>query len=1361
MVSELENKRKREKRKTKTDREKKREREMGSEGNSSFSQPAIRRFDGDYDHWSMLMENLLRSKEYWTVVESGFSKPDGDEVLTAQQKKTLEEMQLKDLKAKNYLFQSLDRTILKTITQKETSKQLWDSMKMKCQGNARVQRAQLNRLRRDFEILAMTQGESIKDYFCRVMVIANDMRNFGEEMTDVKIVEKILRTLTEKWNYIVCSIEEAKDIDSLSVDALQSSLLVHEQKFRKEGDEEQALVVSTDESYSGRGRGRSGGRGRGRGRGRQSYNKATIECYKCHQLGHYQYECPRSAKEANYAEVEETEEMLLMAYVETPHDENEDAWFLDSGCSNHMCGDPSLFSEIEGGFKRTVRLGNRTQMEVVGKGSVRLFFQGISHVVQDVFYVPDLKNNLLSIGQLQERGLEILIKSNQCSIYHPTRGLIIRSNMTSNRMFIVLSRKQSAKQELCLNTDVQDQSQLWHRRYGHLSYIGLKTLKNKEMVRGLPSFSETEVICTDCLKGKQQRDVIPKKALWRASEKLELVHSDICGPISPTSNGGKRYLICFIDDFSRKAWVYFLAYKSDAFYTFKQFKNNVEKECGLPIKCLRTDRGGEFTSSDFNDFCKENGIKRQLTTAYTPQQNGVAERKNRTVMNMVRSLLVEKNVPKNFWPEAVSWTFYLLNRSPTSSVKDMTPEQAWSGLKPSVEHFRVFGCIAHAHVPDAQRTKLEDKSRSCVLFGMSTESKGYRLYDPMSQKILVSRDVIFEEDKKWNWDESSDKQINVDLEWGDNKTQSDSEEDFGAEEINADSPSAVTTGTISSPAGSSISQTRVRRPPVWMSDYETRGEDEDEQSALFALFAGSDLLALFAGIDPVSFEEAEKSENWRKAMDSEISSIEKNDTWMLMDLPPGAKSIGVKWVYKTKLNQHGEVEKYKARLVAKGYAQEHGVDYEEVYAPVARMDTVRMILALAAQRGWVIYQLDVKSAFLQGEITEEVYVDQPRGYEVENAEGKVYKLRKALYGLKQAPRAWFSRIDSYFREMGFEKDVSEQTLFTKVDKQGNYLIISLYVDDLIYTGNDEGMMKDFKESMMREFDMSDLGRMKYFLGLEVMQFDDGIFISQKKYVKDVLKKFGMEKSNSVVNPIIPGFKIHKDEDGVQVDGTLYKQLVGSLMYLTATRPDVMYAVSLISRYMSKPSELHFATAKRVLRYLQGTASFGILYHKAGSREIVGFTDSDYVGCVEDRKSTSGYAFILSDAAVAWSSRKQPVVSLSTTEAEFIAAAACTCQMIWMKRILKKIGYEGSSSPLIYCDNSSTIKLSKNPVMHGKSKHIDVRFHFLRDLVNEGAVQLKFCSTHQQVADIFTKPLKLDTFLELRRKLGVCDEPKLN
>ncbi|CAL5432597.1 unnamed protein product [Camellia sinensis] len=1046
---------------------------MTTEGN--FVQPAIPRFDAHYDHWSMLMENFLQSKEYWGLVETSYVEPESGVAQTEAQRKGLDELKLKDLKVKNYLFQVIDRTILETILVKDTSKQIWESMKKKFEGSARVKRSHLQALRREFETLEMKAGEGVFEYFSRVLSVANKMGTYGEQMQDVTVVEKILRSLSEKFNYVVCSIEESKNIDQLSIDELQSSLIVHEQKLQRHTGEEQALKITSEDRFGARGWGR-------------------VECYKCHKLGHFQSECPSWDKEANYAELGEEEEMLLMSYVEMTGARKEDVWFVDYGCSNHMCGDKSLFCDLNEDFRQRVKLGNNTRMAVLGK-------------------------------------------------------------------------------------------------------------------------------CTVRLTGREH-----------------------------------------------------------------------------------------------------------------------AERKNRTVMNMVRCMLFEKRIPKTLWPEAVNWTTYVLNRSPTLVVKNQTPEEAWSGSKPSVEHFRVFGCVAHVHIPDVRRTKLDAKSFTCVLLGVSEESKAYRLYEPVAKKVVISRDVVFEEDKSWNWDRSYEEHIMAGLEWDDEEdneavnTENDgavSEEEEEVIEEPIGSPQAGENGRESS----SFDERRARRPPGWMRDYvsgERLSEEEDTNVNL----------ALFASADPVHFEEAMKRDNWRIAMDMEMK-------------------IRVKWVYKTKLKENGEVDKFKARLVVKGYVQQQGIDYTEVFAPVARMDTVRMIVALAAQKGWTLYQLDVKSAFLHGKLNEEVYVEQPKGYELKNNPQKVYRLKKALYGLKQAPRAWFIRIEAHFISEGFEKCYSEHTLFIKTNKGGKILIVSLYVDDLIFTGNDELMFAEFKNSMLREFDMTDLGRMRFFLGIEVLQRSDGIYICQRKYALEVLKRFRMENSNSVHNPIVPGCKLFKDENGIGVDETLFKQMVGCLMYLTATRLDLMFAVSLISRYMAKPTELHLLAAKRILRYLKGTTGLGVFYKKGWCEDLVGYADSDYAGDLEDRKSTSGYVFMLGSGAVAWSSRKQPIVTLSTTEAEFVAAAACASQAVWMKRILEKLSLEESKCTAILCDNSSTIKLSKNPVLHGRSKHIDVRFHFLRDLTRERAVELVYCGTQDQLADMMTKPLTLDAFQRSRSQLGVCQVPELN
>jgi len=368
---------------------------------------SIPKFDGDYDHWSMLMENLLRSKEYWSVVEQGYQEPKTLESLTGAERRTLEEQKLKDLRAKNYLFQSIDKNILKTITNKASSKDLWDSMKTKYQGNARVQRAQLQRLRRDFEILEMQNGECVNDYISRVMIIANDMRATGEIMDDGHIVEKILRTLSDKYNYIVCSIKESKDINTMTIDELHSSLLVHEHKIQRKEVAEQALKVTDDNSappayeQSGRGRGRGGYRGRGRGRGRgqgRAFDKSTVECYRCHKLGHFQYECPTYANYTDHTELDEGEEMLLMSYVEMQGATQDEIWFLDSGCSNHMSGEKKWFTDLDLSFRHYVKLGNDSKLNVMGKGNIRLKIDGRVMVITEVFYVPELKSNLLSIG---------------------------------------------------------------------------------------------------------------------------------------------------------------------------------------------------------------------------------------------------------------------------------------------------------------------------------------------------------------------------------------------------------------------------------------------------------------------------------------------------------------------------------------------------------------------------------------------------------------------------------------------------------------------------------------------------------------------------------------------------------------------------------------------------------------------------------------------------------------------------------------------------------------------------------------------------------------------------------------------------
>eukprot|EP00253_Pinus_taeda_P018666 PITA_18666 len=385
------------------------------------------------------------------------------------------------------------------------------------------------------------------------------------------------------------------------------------------------------------------------------------------------------------------------------------------------------------------------------------------------------------------------------------------------------------------------------------------------------------------------------------------------------------------------------------------------------------------------------------------------------------------------------------------------------------------------------------------------------------------------------------------------------------------------------------------------------------------------------------------------------------------------------------------------------------------------------MLSIAAQNKWKVYQIDVKSTFLNGVLKEEVYVEQPLGYEKKGEEHKVCKLKKALYGLKQAPRACYTRIDSYLLDNEFDKCEGEPTVYIK-EKDGKILIVVLYVDDVIFTG------------------------------IEVDQNEKGIFISQARYVNQVLSSFSMKECKAAITPTVMGLKLSREDSSKDFDPSLYKSIVGSLMYLKATRPDIMYAVSLISRFMERPKEAHWQVAKRILRYVKGTKMFGILYNVSEHSDLVGYTDSDWAGSVDDRKSTSGYVFHMGSGAISWASKKQSIVALSTAEAEYVAATAAACQAVWMRRMLRSLGQEQAKATVIFCDNSSAIALSRNSVFHTRTKHIDTRFHYIKELVNNGEIVLEHCRTQEQVADILTKPLDQKSFEFLRKCLGMTECP---
>ncbi|WKA08959.1 hypothetical protein VitviT2T_026639 [Vitis vinifera] len=490
-------------------------------------------------------------------------------------------------------------------------------------------------------------------------------------------------------------------------------------------------------------------------------------------------------------------------------------------------------------------------------------------------------------------------------------------------------------------------------------------------------------------------------------------------------------------------------------------------------------------------------------------------------------------------------------------------------------------------------------------------------------------------------------------------------------------------------------------------------------------------------------------------MKEELDALTKNHTWDLVTLPPGQSVVGCKWIYKIKTRSDGSVESYKARLVAKGFTQEYGIDYEETFAPVARISSVRALLAVAAARKWDLFQMDVKNAFLNGDLSEEVYMQPPPGLSIES--NKVCHLRRALYGLKQAPRAWFAKFSSTIFRLGYTASPYNSALFLRRTDKGTILLL-LYVDDMIITGDDLSGIQELKDFLSQQFEMKDLGHLSYFLGLEITHSTDGLYITQAKYASNLLSQAGLTDSKTVDTPVELNAHLTPLGGKPLSNPSLYRRLVGSLVYLTVTRPDISYAVHQVSQYLSAPRSTHYAAVLRILRYLKGTLFHGLFYSAQSPLVLRAFSDADWAGDPTDRRSTTGYCFLLGSSLISWRSKKQTFVARSSTEAEYRALADTTSELLWLRWLLKDLGVSTSSATPLYCDNQSAIHIAHNDVFHERTKHIEIDCHFIRYHLLHGALKLFSVSSKDQLADIFTKSLPNRRTRDLVDNLKLVSHP---
>ncbi|KAH9671727.1 hypothetical protein KPL70_017462 [Citrus sinensis] len=737
----------------------------------------------------------------------------------------------------------------------------------------------------------------------------------------------------------------------------------------------------------------------------------------------------------------------------------------------------------------------------------------------------------------------------------------------------------------------------------------------------------------------------------RATVPLELVHTDVCGPINVQARGGYEYFITFTDDYSRYGYVYLMRHKSEALEKFKEYRAETEKQLDKNIKKLRSDRGGEFLSGDFKEYLVENGIISQLTAPGTPQQNGVAERRNRTLLDMVRSMLSYSSLPISFWGLALETAVYLLNLIPSKSVPK-TLIELWSG------------------------------------------TRGGLFYSPQDRKVIVSTHFTsLEEDYMNNFkpkskvilEELSDDQVDAQLSMPVTEQEEQQQPD-DQHRINPEQPSLL------EPRRSG----RVTRLPArYMLLGETYTAILDEHVQ-----------------DPTSYNEAlidRDVEFWKKAMNQEMDSMYSNKVWELVEAPNGVKPIGCKWIYKRKRGVDGRVETFKARLVAKGFTQKEGIDYEETFFPVAMLKSIRILLSIAAMLDYEIWQMDVKTAFLNGHLEENIYMQQPDGFIQKGQEHMVCKLQKSIYGLKQASRSWNIRFDQAIKSFGFIQNIDEPCVYKKIQEKSVAFLI-LYVDDILLIGNDIGVLTTIKSWLAKQFDMKDLGEASYILGIKLLRDrkNKTLALSQAVYIDKILARFSMENSKTGLLPFRHGITFSKDqspktsEEIERMRRVPYAEAVGSLMYaMLCTRPDICFAVGMVSRYQSNPGPEHWTAVKHIMKYLKRTKNYMLVY--------------------------SGDELIPVD---------------STTEAEYVAASEAAKEAVWLRKFLQDLEVVPAvTAPLkLFCDNSGAVAQSKEPRNHKKQKHIERKYHLIRDIVQRGDVEVTQIASQQNLADPFTKAI---------------------
>ncbi|GJY48457.1 putative RNA-directed DNA polymerase [Tanacetum coccineum] len=981
-------------------------------------------------------------------------------------------------------------------------------------------------------------------------------------------------------------------------------------------------------------------------------------------------------------------------------------------------------------LKITVGHPNGTLAVISHVGNLKL---ANNVMLYDVLVVPGYCVSLLSVNKLiRDSQMFVGFDENKCYIQDLKRERILGTGSESGGLYLFNVNKSNCIGQSNMVMNFHVSKLLWHNRLGHPADQVLSVLK-----KDLNMSDNTSVpVCEICQRAKQTREPFPLSD-HKSKTLGELVHLDLWGPYRVHSREGYRNFLTIVDDYSRVVWVYLVKTKDEVFDVFVSFINLIHNQFNIKIKTVRSDNGTEFVNKKMFDMFSELGIFHQTSCSHTPQQNGIAERKHRHLLNVARSLMFQGGIPLRFWSDCVLTAVYLINRLPSSVLNGKSPYE----------------------------------SEKCVLIGYSSNKKAYKLLSLDTRNVFYSRDVKFYETVfpfKQKTCDSTDVEntSEVDhLQFFDNlKPQSPNDDGRDPSNVEGSLPHSDMHDSAQGKNQSDMLTATQIDDQNWsegnVQNISQSSPTQNRDDVQTPVIRRSERQSK----PPVRFNDYILSSNVKygiekyvEAMNNEIEALNRNNTWTICDLPVGRKPIGSKWIWKIKYKASGDIERYKARLVAKGFSQKEGFDYDETFSPVVKMVTVRCLISIVVVNKWPLYQLDVNNAFLYGDLVEDVYVTLPDGYNNVD-KSKVCKLNKSLYGLKQAPRQWNAKLTTALAEHGFEQSKFDYSLYTK-HRSGMFIALLVYVDDIVITGSDIDGINEFKLFLSTKFLSKDLGSLKYFLGIEVIENDLGLCMTQRKYCMELLHEYGLLAARPVDIPLPENTILSCDEtenDKYLSDFTTYQKLVGKLIYLTNTRPDISYDVHCLSQHMHSPLQSHFKDALRVLRYLKGSPGCGVQFYKNQDLKLKAYANADWAKCPKTRKSVTGFCVFLGKTLVSWKSKKQATISKSSSEAEYRSMSSASCEVVWLGNMLHSIGLKGLYPVELCCDNSSAIQIAANPVFHERTKHFELDVHFVREKVLAGVIKTVKVSSNLQTADVFTKCLGVVQHKLCCRNLGLLD-----